>query len=202
MTSKTCTNCHIEQPLQQFYRHASKRDGRMSRCKACVKTHYATPEGNLYNRWNGMHHRCYNPTNPAYPNYGGRGITICPEWNRDNPQGFESFYQWSLASGYSRELQIDRIDNDGPYSPDNCRWATPQVNSRNQRPRGGTSAYRGVSLVKARGRWQAQITLPGGTKKHLGRFDSEQEAARAYDRAASSIYGSAAKLNYIEQEVL
>ena len=82
----------------------------------------------LYKIWYGMKRRCYEEKNESYPRYGGRGITICKEWLDD----FMSFYNWSMENGYSDKLSIDRIDNDGNYEPNNCRWATNSVQSRNQ----------------------------------------------------------------------
>jgi hypothetical protein len=75
-----------------------------------------------------MRERCRNPKNIAYHNYGGRGIGYCDEWER-----FEPFSEWAMANGYEEGLQLDRIDNDGDYAPDNCRWVTPSQNCRNQR---------------------------------------------------------------------
>lgn len=88
---------------------------------------------NLFKRWQNIKARCYNPKAKRYERYGGRGIVVCDEWLHD----FAAFANWAVQSGYLRELQIDRIDNDGPYAPNNCRWVTPLENSRN---RGGKRA--------------------------------------------------------------
>ena len=83
----------------------------------------------LYSIWVGMRKRCNNPKDRAYINYGGRGITVCDEWNGD----FAAFRDWALASGYNDHLSIDRIDNDQGYSPDNCRWTTTRCQNGNKR---------------------------------------------------------------------
>ena len=82
----------------------------------------------LYTVWRSMLHRCENPKREKFGSYGGRGIFVCEKWHDPN-----SFIDWAVDSGYEPGLQLDRIDNDGPYSPDNCRWSTPKENSRHTR---------------------------------------------------------------------
>ena len=84
----------------------------------------------LYNIYNGMKARCYNPKSHKYKNYGGRGVTICNDWLGKN--GFINFKNWAFANGYQNNLTIDRINVNGNYEPDNCRWAdiTTQENNR------------------------------------------------------------------------
>jgi hypothetical protein len=78
-----------------------------------------------------MNTRCYNSKAPDYTNYGLRGISICPAWLGN--EGFETFSRWALANGYDDSLTIDRINVDGDYIPDNCRWITRVEQNRNRR---------------------------------------------------------------------
>lgn len=82
----------------------------------------------LYHIWKGMRQRCNNSNNPRYHQYGGRGISVCEEWDE-----FAAFESWALNNGYSDELSLDRIDGDKGYSPSNCRWATEEQQQNNKR---------------------------------------------------------------------
>lgn len=81
----------------------------------------------LFKVWSAIQQRCTNPKTVNYKNYGGRGIDLCKEWRLD----FKTFYDWSMANGWEKGLQIDRINNDGNYEPGNCRWVTASQNMRN-----------------------------------------------------------------------
>lgn len=82
----------------------------------------------IYEIWCGIKKRCYNKKCKSYPNYGGRGISVCDEWKNN----FLIFYEWSIKNGYKDFLQIDRIDTNGNYCPQNCRWSTPLEQQRNK----------------------------------------------------------------------
>lgn len=85
----------------------------------------------LYGVHRMMVERCYKSDSEHYKNYGGRGITVCPEWLGKN--GCDNFRRWADSHGYKRGLTLDRIDNDKGYSPDNCQWATRKHQSNNKR---------------------------------------------------------------------
>lgn len=89
----------------------------------------------LYRVWVGMRERCNNPNSSRFSDYGGRGITVCAEWQHD----FSAFRDWAIANGYDETAPhgtctIDRIDNDKGYFPENCRWVTSKEQNANQRP--------------------------------------------------------------------
>ena len=92
------------------------------------RTHGAS-DSRLYSIWLGMKKRCNYPKTNGYANYGGRGIQVCGEWM----QSFEIFQTWALSHGYREDLTIDRINVDGNYCPDNCRWATRSEQEHNKR---------------------------------------------------------------------
>lgn len=98
----------------------------------------------LYRIWSQMKRRCYLDTVKAYPRYGGRGIRVCDQWLDD----FEAFKAWALSNGYKAHLTIDRRDNDGHYTPENCRWVTYKKQANN-RSTNRMVIYRGEPVTLA-----------------------------------------------------
>jgi len=130
----------------------------------------------IYRIFGAMHRRCENVNDDSYARYGGKGISVCPEWD-----DFTVFRDWAMANGYSADLTIDREDCDGNYNPDNCRWATRTTQVRNRGIQSSNkSGYIGVferKDVKTK-RFKAGITVD---KKVIliGRFDTALEAHQA-----------------------
>lgn len=110
-----------------------RRECEIKNLKRCrengVNITHGLSKTRLYCIWAGMKERCYNNKSTAYSNYGGRGIRVCDEWIQD----FMNFYDWSMANGYRDNLTIDRINVNGSYEPNNCRWATWKMQSYNKR---------------------------------------------------------------------
>jgi hypothetical protein len=111
--SKSCKRCAYEQTGKDRTIHNESPSNGKSATR-------------LYRIWTGMRNRCNNVRNKNYNDYGGRGITVCDEWNE-----YLNFKKWSMENGYKDDLSIDRINNDKGYSPNNCRWVsrTRQMNN-------------------------------------------------------------------------
>lgn len=95
----------------------------------------------LYRIWANMRTRCNNPNFARYADYGGRGIKVCEEWGT-----FEPFREWAVSNGYKENLTLDRIDNDGGYCSENCRWVTQREQCNNKR-NNHTLTYNGETLT-------------------------------------------------------
>lgn len=109
----------------------------------------------IYNIWRDMRHRCMCPSLRNYKHYGGRGISVCDEW-----QDFMAFYKWAMENGYSDSLTIDRIDVNGNYTPENCRWVDASTQRANKRPM-SNSGYIGVELHSNGSCYMTQLRYHG-----------------------------------------
>ena len=130
----------------------------------------------LYRIFTGMKTRCYNKNNFLYEYYGARGIKICDLWLND----FIAFYNWAINNGYSDNLTIDRINNNGKYEPSNCRWVNQEIQIRNTRRiiATNTSGYKGVHWDKKKKKWVSRITVDN-IRIVLGNYDCRLAGAYA-----------------------
>ena len=124
----------------------------------------------LYGVWNSIKQRIFNPNHKDYHNYRGRGIKICKEWLDD----YKIFYSWAISNGYQKGLEIDRIDNDGNYEPDNCKWSTRTEQALNKQQKSNS----GYPYIYIRQNKYVIIKRINGIKKYFGSFESAQEAQK------------------------
>lgn len=121
----------------------------------------------LYATWCNMRLRCYQKSHHQYGRYGARGIKVCDRWLDE--YGFENFVA-DMGEKPSPSHTLDRIDNNGNYTPENCRWATSQVQNSNRRD---NNPVVGVSFHKASLMWRAEIMIAGERKiKYFNSFDA------------------------------
>lgn len=147
------------------------------------KTHGKT-SSKEHQTWTRMKGRCLNPKNPNYEEYGGRGISVCDKWKNS----FEDFLT-DMGLRPTHEHSLDRIDVDGNYCPENCRWATKSVQAYNQRPyKSSKSGKVGVTWNAKASRWEARISKDG-VEKYLGFFLDFEDAVKAREDAEIRYYG-------------
>lgn len=140
----------------------------------------------LYPVWSAMKQRCDNPNDPSFERYGGRGICYDSRW-----LDFGIFLS-EVIEGYEEGLELDRINNDEGYFPENVRWTTHEENAWNRFSRrpNVTSKYTGVCWDKGCKKWAARCG-----RTYLGVFESEVSAAKAYDECCLQERGEFANLN-------
>ena len=134
----------------------------------------------LFNVYNSMKSRCYNKNRDNYERYGGRGIGVCEEWRNSA----ESFVRWALDNGYEKGLQLDRINNNEDYCPENCRWVTAKENCRNTR-RNKTLTL--IGQTKTVAEWCEFLDISEYTIYWwLRKFGKREAERRIYERLARS----------------
>ena len=119
-----------------------------------MKTH-GMKKTSIYNTWCNIKARCYNINNPRYKSYGGRGITVCARWK----DSFENFFN-DIGERPSKLYTIDRIDNEGNYTPDNCKWST-QLEQQNNKRSNRLLIYNGVTMNL--GQWAKKLNIGATT---------------------------------------
>lgn len=161
---KKCTKCNVEQSFTEFHKDKAKKDGLYGKCKTCKAK---------YKVWSDMMRRCHNTKHKSYKNYGYRGITVCQEW-----QTYAGMELW-IEKHWIKGLQIDRMDNDKGYNPENCAFVSRSENNLNKRV-SGSVPYRGVYFNKAAQKYQAKVKI-NGKSKYIGIFITPIDAAVAFD---------------------
>lgn len=133
----------------------------------------------IYRIYYAIKQRCCNPNSDSYKDYGGRGITVCDEWL----ESVVNFNNWAINSGYKDGLEIDRIDNNLGYSPDNCRWTDRFMQNQNTRKLRKTNktGYRGVSYIKKLKKYCSSICVNNKTLR-LGYSTEPLDCALVYDK--------------------
>lgn len=142
--------CRCDCGNMKIVRGSSLRKGHTTSC-GCAIIEAATKHGlrntRIYDEYQKMKQRCYNPNNTNYKYYGGKGIKVCDEW-LDSEEGLVKFYFWAITHGYRDNLTIDRINSNGDYTPENCRWTNHTIQANNK----GNNVYltlNGVSHTAA-----------------------------------------------------
>jgi hypothetical protein len=134
-----------------------------------------------------MKQRCENPNNDKYINYGYRGISVCKEWIDD----VECFINWATENNWNSDLEVDRIDNNGNYCPENCQLITHTENmaiGKRRQQKNNTSGYNGVYWSKQKNKWQSVLKLNRKTKS-LGFFSNIQDAIEARINYEIELFG-------------
>lgn len=157
---------------------------RLERLKDKIVSHGATGT-KTYSTWEAMNQRCNNAKSSMYNNYGGRGIRVCDRWS--GKDGYSNFLE--DMGERPKNMSLDRIDVNGNYEPENCRWADPSLQGFNTRKsKNNTSGRSGVSWDKFRSKWHSYI-MKDHKKINLGRYDSFEEAVKAREKAEIEHFG-------------
>ena len=179
-------NCQCECGGVAITASSNLRTGHTKSCGCAVKevmtTHgmYDSPE---YKAYMGMKERCCSKGSQRYASYGGRGISICGRWL----ESFDKFFA-DMGERPTSDHSIDRINNDGNYMPNNCKWSTRSEQARNKRIlKANKSGVTGVFWIKSNQKWLASISIKGKSK-YLGTFTRKADAIESRKRGESKYY--------------
>ena len=154
--------------------HIKKGHTKSCGCQKGGITHGLT-HNQFYKTWKSMMGRCYNLKDKQYQSYGGRGISVCTDW-----QDLANFVSWA-ESTYIEGMTMDRINNDGNYEPTNIRWTNKTTQAVNQRiQKNNTSGFVGINWYKITSKWVSKIKV-NKVDINLGYFNSIEEAVLARD---------------------
>lgn len=135
------------------------KNRKSSKCIKCRNHQKANTR--IYHIWENMKSRCYNENNPRFKNYGAKNIKVCIDWK----EKFISFYNWAIQNGYEENLSIDRINNNGDYEPNNCRWVDTIIQANNT-SRNHYERYKDKNLTLAQ--WARELKIK---KKYINSMD-------------------------------
>lgn len=165
-----CKTCGTEKLIRGF----EINKGTRTRCFTCYVNNGQERNGfgRLYRVWCGIKERCESRAHHAWNDYGGRGIYLCAEWH-----SFHTFKHWALTNGYKLGLHIDRIDNDGPYAPWNCRWASREVNANNKRSNVVVEAFGETKTLRQWSRDERCVVAYKTLHERIRKYGVEPEVA-------------------------